>query len=302
MIKMPADAIAQEAKRLILSKRECVAFLGAGMSVPPAGDWKDLVKRITEACTIPFDDNADMSTYPELIDKCIKKNVAACDLALRDFIPSVTVTTRTAINLIHRFDLKAILTTNFDPWIQKQSREFQYKNQGWIYPDLPLSCGIEGRIYYIHGCFISTDSNSSISDLVLSKKSFQEAYAETSLLPGFLLNTFVYENILFVGFNPTEPHISKLLRHSIKIREKIPFNGSSPKRYMLLGLNKEERDTEKIAKTKDYIDKLRALEIEPVFFDGSKSDFSGIEELLESWVKELDIQNRPSPFGRYPDL
>lgn len=303
MIKLTAEQIKENAKRLVLTPRKCVAFIGSGMSIPPAGNWRQLVTKIAEACKIPIDESTDPNTYPDLIDEFIETNIHACNYGLREFLPSFSTSTRTAVTQLHRFSFKAILTTNFDPWIQKQSREVQYSKMSWIYPDLPLSCGIDERIYYIHGFFDSEDPLASIADLVLGKKSFEEAYSELSLLPGFLLNTFVYENILFVGINPTEPHISKLLRHSIKLRQQIFINGRrSPKRYILVPQNTDESDFGKIAQASNEVETLRSLEIEPVYYDGTKKDYSGIEILLEGWAKELDIHNRPAPFARDQDF
>lgn len=61
----------EEAKNLVLSESKCIAFLGAGISIPPGGTWKKLVIDITAKCSIPFDDSVPVAEYPNLIDQCI---------------------------------------------------------------------------------------------------------------------------------------------------------------------------------------------------------------------------------------
>lgn len=290
-----SNEITQTAKKLVLAQNRCIAFLGAGISIPPAGTWKELVEKLANACNVPFNNNTQPKDFPDIIDRCIDTNIAVCDQTLRDELPELTNTSRTAIGQIHRFELKAIITTNFDPWIQKNSRESRYPHGIFDYPDLPLNSGLQGRIYYIHGCFNSSDLSHSIDKLILGRKSFEAAYSEDSLLPGFLLNTFVYENVIFIGFNVTEPHISKILRQSMLIRNTIK-GGSKPKRFNLVGFDPQERKPEVLARKKDEENEIKALDIEPVHFDNTKGDYSGIEELLDSWVKERDIGDREAPF------
>lgn len=280
-----------DAKKLMLSDGGCVVFLGSGMLMPPAGDWTTLVRKITSKCAVHFDDKT--TDYLEVIDECIAKDLGGCNQALKEFIPTHTTITRTALDYIHRFKLKSILTTNFDPWVRLHAREEKFPRVH-RYPDLPLKSGLQGGIYYLHGYFDSDNPASSIKDLILGKKSFDVAYDNSSLLPGFLLNCFVYENTIFMGFRPTEPHISDLLVKSIAIRRQIT-GGATSRRFLLIpapsGKAREERETEDA-----YIEKVKALEIEPVYFDNSVGDYSGIEELLNSWVQELGIQDRIPPF------
>jgi len=294
----PDDAL--ELKNLVL-RGECVAFVGAGLSIPPGRDWEGLVKDVANHCSVSFDNGGSL---PEIIDKCIKVDERGCNEVLRDSLPRHIATTRTGIGYLHRLPLKAILTTNFDPWIRQQSRQERYQRYH-IYPDLPLHCGLDSGIYYLHGYFDSGDMTANIHRLVFGERSFREAYEE-SLLPGFLLNVFVYENILFIAFDPTEEHVSRLLLQSMSIRRAIDSLPRLPtdmpkKRFALwpapVGKTPEERETEYAG-----ISRIRSLEVTPVFYDRGGSDYRGLEELLYSWIQEGELKDRPAPFSTGFDL
>lgn len=288
----------QELKTLVLSGK-CVAFAGSGLSNPPAGDWKTLVNAIAVQCGVPFDDSVPAAEYLNVIDRCIASSEDNCNRALRAELPAHVAASRTAIGYVHRLPFKALVTTNFDPWIRQQSRSGKYTGGVHIFPHLPLNRGIDGHIYYIHGFFDSEDASSSIVKLVLGQNSFDEAYGD-SLLPGFLLHLFVYENIVFIGFNPLEEHVKELLRRSIHLRLRVAKSlgvapPASPKRYILWPTTATASPAE-AARERALISELTALEITPVFYDKTASDYRGIEQMLFSWVAEGDLKERPAPF------
>jgi hypothetical protein len=294
MAVLPPTQDSVEAKDLVLTEGRCVAFLGAGISIPPGGTWKQLVSDIATQCNVPFDDNVQASEYPHVIDRCITQDESGCNQALRSSLPEHVTVSRTAVDYVHRLQLKAIFTTNFDPWIRQHSREERYQKVH-VYPDIPLNSGTKGRIYYLHGYFSSEDPNASIRKLVLGHQSFQDAYINSSFLPGFLLNVFVYENILFIGFNPTEANVSALLKQSIVIRREISPSGPTTKRFILLPAPSGRTMQDK-AREAAFISEVQALDITPIYYDNSAADYSGIEELLYSWINESSLKDRPAPF------
>lgn len=282
-----------EVKILLLADRKCVAFLGAGVAIPPATSWKGLVDAIAKKCAVPFDDSIHTDEYPAIIDQCIASDERACNAVLQDSLPHHTVISRTAVDYLNRFPFKAILTTNFDPWIQQHSHASQYDKGVHVYPDLPLTGGAAGSIYYLHGYFDSTDGTATIQNLILGKQSFEEAYERSSFLSGFLLNLFVYENILFVAFNPTEHYVSALLKQGIELRKRIK-GGNTKKRFLLLPTLTS--DPVERAKQEAHINEVKSLDISPVYYDGSLENHLGLEELLATWLNESDLKDRPAPF------
>ncbi len=288
-----------EAKKLVLTG-ECVAFVGAGVSIPPGKNWSDTVRCVATRCGIPIEGNMSL---PEIIDKCLDKDEVTCNQACRELFPRHIASSRPATSYLLRLPFKAILTTNFDPWLQQHSRRESYQ-RCHIYPDLPLHYGLKDGIYYLHGYFDSENMHATVRALVFGEQSFREAY-DSSLLPGFLLNVFTYETVLFVGVDPTEQYLSKLLQQSIGIRKRIASDHITtsvpPKRFILwptpIGTSPEQHAQENAA-----ISAIRSLEITPILYDRKKSDYRGLEELLFSWIREGDLKNRPAPFKTGFDL
>lgn len=295
---IPSDE-EQEAKRDVLEGR-CVAFIGAGISIPPGRDWDGLVKEIADRCKIAFDGRTSL---PSIIDQCIESDESTCNEACRELLPRHVATSRTAMNYLLKLPFRAILTTNFDPWLQQQSWSMRYKRYH-IYPDLPIHNGLKDGLYYIHGFFDSINRDANIRSLVFGEQSFREAY-EKSLLPGFLLNVFTYETILFIGINPTEKYLSRLLRASIDIRKKISTNfrqaNTLPKRYILWPVS-GEASLEESEIEKRTISETLSLDVTPIIYDKKMSDYRGLEEFLFNWTQEGDIKSRPPPFKTGWDL
>lgn len=295
MAILPPTPDSDEAKDLLLANRKCVAFLGAGITIPPGGTWKGLVSDIAARCNVPFNKKTPTTEYPKIIDHCISADENGCNDVLRVSLPKHVVNSRTALTDIHRLDLKSIVTTNFDPWVGDRSRRSHY-NGIHVYPDLPLHLGSTGRIYYLHGHFVSEDPGASICKLIFGEQSFVDAYESSPLLPGFLLNLFVYENIVFIGFNPTEKYVSELLRESIAVRLAIQaasVTGNTTKRFLLTPMPRGKTAAQR-AREAAYITSVRALDITPVFYDNSTGDHVGIEELLSKWIAGSQLEDRPA--------
>lgn len=294
---MPSPSVSLEledqVKQHVFSGK-CVAFLGAGVSIPPGKNWQATVREIALRCGVSVDHEREL---PEIIDKCLKKDEDACNQACRTLFPKHVAESRTAMDYLLRLPFKAILTVNFDPWLHQHSRRENYK-RCHVYPDLPLKDGLQGGIYYVHGYFDSEDKDATIRSLVFGKESFGRAYSR-SLLPGFLLHVFTYETVLFVGMDPTEENISELIYKSIGIRNDVRASQQSqvetPMRFVLWpdpsDLAGEERNIEE-----NKISEIKSLDIELHPYKRKADDYRGLEKLLYSWVQEGDIRNRPAPF------
>ncbi|MBZ5562425.1 MAG: SIR2 family protein [Acidobacteriia bacterium] len=281
---------------------QCVAFVGAGISIPPGCEWDVLVDELATNCDV--DANGGLSKA-QVVDRCIDNGKERLNGALRTIFPRHIARLRPALPYLHRLPFKALLTTNFDPWVHQHSRREHYE-KCFIYPDLPLSStGISKALYYLHGYFDPEDNNFDVERLVFGARSFEEAY-QRSLLPGFLLNTFTYENVLFVAFNPKEENIAALLRGSVEQRRRISSRGRQEaarrvRRFILWDV-KEYSSSEERALAEAAIDGFRSLEVTPVLYDKKGDDFRGLEEVLLQWIEEGDLKERPSPFASGFDI
>jgi hypothetical protein len=179
---LPTTPESEAARNLLVTPNGCVAFLGSGATIPPAGTWKELVREIANSCGVTFDDGIPEADYPDLIDDCMARDEDRCNQTLRRILPEHSSSSRTALRYIHSFNLKALVTTNFDPYIRILGSAEKYKHVH-VYPDLPLTDGVASRLFYIHGYFSSEDADATIRNVVLGRRSFDQAY-RNSLLPG----------------------------------------------------------------------------------------------------------------------
>ncbi len=163
---MGVSATAHDRAKQLVLDRQCVAFLGAGISHPPAQLWEQLVRELARCCGV-----TDLTgTNPEIVDRCIKKDRDACNRTLREELPKHTALIRTAVPLTMRLPFRAILTTNVDPWIRQQTVS-DWQRACFIYPDLPFGGGTPG-LYYLHGLFDADDKDACITKLVFGEDSF----------------------------------------------------------------------------------------------------------------------------------
>lgn len=278
----------EQLKDLVLQKK-CIAFIGAGFSIPPSKAWQPLVKKIAQECGIPYDPD---DIY-HVIDACIELNERACNETLRHELPLYIPGTRNAIPELLNLQFKAILTTNFDPWIWREANRNGYP-QFYVYPTLP---GLREGMFYLHGQFNSESPNSSISKLVFGEKSFKEAY-DNSLLTGLLMNLLVYERIAFISFNPLEEHFVKLIKKSNHIYKYLMNekgqSAPGPRHFCLWPApNRQYMTDEEIAENRIRLREIESLEIAPVIYPMEGKDHRGLERLLHNWREQGDPDFRP---------
>jgi hypothetical protein len=297
----PDFDVLNEVESLIFSGN-CVVFVGAAITNPPGKQWDVTVNKIATDCKVEYKN----LSVKKIIDNCMEKDIEKCNSSFSKLYPKHSPITRTALNYLLRLPFKSLLTTNFDPWIRQNSTQEQYP-RCYIYPDLPIVNGLKSCLFYLHGYFDSEKNDSCISKLVFGEKSFETAYKK-SLLPGFLINLFVYYDVLFVCFDPTEENIIELLKTSNQIRKKIANENNIPleklpRRYILWPIKdfdintiNEDKKKEKENEFKEKTFSLNIMEITPVFYDPIDPNYSGLDKLLYELVERGDEKKRPSPF------
>ncbi len=285
------DAI-DKIKKVVLGG-DCIVFFGAGLSIPPGELWKESVKKIADRCRVDF----DSENLPQVIDACFDANPSEYEKTFQEFFPKDIATSRPALNYIPRLPFKAFITTNFDPWVENHFRHEDI-NARYAYPDISMSKGLEQALYYIHGCYDSEKNNYEHHKLIFGQRAFKGAYGKESLLPGFLLNLFVYEKVLFIGFNPTERYLSELITYAntiqLEIKPKTSISKIFTKHILWPALN--QKTGEQKEEYDEMIALFSALEIEPIIFDPKGDDFRGLEEILRGCVEHSDMKKRPAPF------
>ncbi|MCJ7481974.1 MAG: SIR2 family protein [Thermodesulfovibrionales bacterium] len=290
LISSGSNGIEKEVEALVRN-RGCVIFMGAGLSIPPSGNWSSTAKEFAKYCGV----RASKGKEKETIDKCIKKNPSKFDDKFRDLFQKDNAAQRTAYTYLIKLHFKAWVTTNFDPWFHNNTPGSNI-NFCKKYPDISMNTGLSNRLFYIHGYFNSEDKNCFAKDMVFGKRSFKEAYGPDSLLPGFLLNLFTYENVIFVGFDPSEEYIRDVIERSNHIRGKIQRQtgvGITTKRYIMWkiceGISDKDREEWKLK-----ISLFNSLEIIPFLYNPIEKDHRGLETIFRNWVGKF--VGSPAPF------
>lgn len=290
LISSGSNGIEKEVEALVQNQK-CVVFMGSGLSIPPSAEWSKTVKKFAKDIGVHFHKGKEK----EVIDECIEKNNIEFESKFSKEFPKDTATLRTAYVYLFQLNFKAWVTTNFDPWFHNIT--LGNKIETYKYPYVPMNNGISNGLFYIHGYFDSEGKNCLARDLVFGKKSFDEAYGSSSLLPGFLINLFTCENILFVGFDPTEKYISTIIENSNRIREnlikkQIRTEISTPKRFIMKEIY-TGTDTEKKKEWESKVDSYRSLDIIPFLYDPIDEGRSGLEKKFRNWVERSDRQLTP---------
>jgi len=284
---------------------KAVLMVGAGAAVPVGKVWQTLV---TGLATISGIVPEDGESNGHLVDRCIEANEPGCVDFLRAEFRNYPTTVRTVLLSLLRLPFKAILSTNFDPWLRQNAFGNQI-GQVWVYPhlrggtyqNLPTVRDPSQKIdlWYLHGVFDAREGREAVSEIVFGEKSFNLAYGPGSLLPGFLLDVFTYETVLFVGFQPTEDHVANLLRQSIEVRRAIKTRVNLPdtKKFWLLAREDAPENIEGAVAEADFLEKLQGLEVTPSWFDRVDNSYSGLDRLLGEWVFSFGGPTAPPPFA-----
>ena len=155
-----------------------------------------------------------------------------------------------------------LVTTNFDDLF---SRALDRKGQ--IYPNLPNLDEIKDidDLFYLHGKCGELE-NDSESNLVLSTRSFGQAYMSEGWAAKFIKNVMQYFTVVFVGYSADDPPVQYLLdalSESQMTRQK--------KRNMVYAFQKGNK---KVAE-----EKWKHRGVEPICFN----DYENIWDTLRLW-------------------
>jgi len=133
----------------------CIAFLGAGVSMPEYIDWNGLVDRLCKACKIgeKFPMHIDSKSRTELAALAKEADGDAYEGEIRTLMkPQLAVPER--YQLLAKLPFASYLTTNFE---NSLAIALQHKPvAGTQYPDLQANHG-SGLGYFLHG-LISDDA------------------------------------------------------------------------------------------------------------------------------------------------
>lgn len=297
MIRPLSEQIKLDELSNLIRKRQCISFIGSGLSNGLYLDWNSLVDKLCSECGV--NNNSSKNSVEMLmkrVDEARRKNPTTYYRVLSNEFGKTIVNTKIAYSLLIRSNFKCYITTNFDPLLAYESKNHNC-GKVFAYPSHPAHLLEKRDIFYIHGYI---QPNKSIpKHLVLGKEDFDKAYNESqSLLPGFLKQVLTYHPIVFLGCGLREPPIKHLFDICRDIRKDIEVLHSAvaPKRYILSPfLYKREEGMKSSMGQRDYDGELLEntrfgeLDINVIRYERKDDNHTGLLEIFEQWADRAPV-------------
>ena len=274
----------------------CIAFVGAGFSAPALPTWDYLIRTISEHSSVSdqtrrtvnglLDSRANSAT--ELFDKEAAAQMLEDELSgelasiLREVLkPSKSpgdTTVRNRIELLAKIPFQAILTTNFDDYLEASSgRENVYSDvlkpvaRRWV--DSVSWESTEGTslvpIIKLHG---QLSDGQSITDVALSRSGYRKLLFERPDYANFLKAILVTRTVLFIGFSFSDSYLNLLRSEVINLTRSEDSDGLTA--YAIMNDITDEGC--------NYLVKHEGIQPIRYFTDSTdgKPDHSGFDDLL----------------------
>jgi CheY-like chemotaxis protein len=234
----------------------CIAFVGAGFSAPALPTWDDLIRTLKEhenvsaetreAVTNLLDTQSNYSS--ELFDKEAAAQLLEDELstalpnALKEALkPSSTeghTRVRDRKRLLEQIPFQAILTTNFDDYLQstsagsnKYAEVLNPIQRRWVDSVIWEAPGGGSLvpIVKLHGQLSDGELE---NDVVLSRSGYRKLLFERPDYANFLKAVLVTRTVLFIGFSFSDSYLNLLRSEVLNL---IQGDGSSgPKAYAIM--------------------------------------------------------------------
>lgn len=289
----------------LLRSGRCVAYLGSGLSREIFPSWPCLINDLCSVCDI--DRRVSKTAEPEeLLDAA----QAALDKDNKKYYKRIkeifekTQPTNPLYGLLWRINFKSYITSNYDRLlIDFANLAWKQGNMIMKYPGFDRQYIRDKIIYHIHGLVengVLPDGNS----IVLSKSEFAKAYGECGPVKTFLLETFKFDPICFIGCQLKEPAFKEVFNickvHQEMIRD--VGGGSIPDRYIFLPRNEisvsSETNTNTSATTESILEDqdeyYSEFNIKVVRYDPINKSHIG---LYKQFKIIADIPELPVTFG-----
>lgn len=220
----------------LLQSGTCVAYLGSGLSASVFPDWPDLVSKLCSACECETAVNGKSSASELLLaaDDARTANSDRYHQCLSETFRTFAIT-NPLYRLLLRTPFKSYITSNFDPLLAYEARDESFGcKHVLVYPNLNREYIDKRAVFYLHG-LIDEDTPPTATSIVLTHSDFTRAYEPNSPITNFLIETFKYDPICFVGCSLREPSLEAVFRICGQQRDALrrAGGGSPPPRYIL---------------------------------------------------------------------
>ncbi|MCJ7543643.1 MAG: SIR2 family protein [Phycisphaerae bacterium] len=261
----------------------CIAILGAGMSAGDYPPWSTLLHMLRDGCSIRAEDLSSADPL-DIAEAAKRKDQDRYHLLLDEtFARKESPKSAPRYHLLARIEFASYITLNFDPLladILDLHRNITVSAYPWI-QDMYHG---NRELFYVHGR-LGPGYPAAKAKIVLTRAEFDQAYDPYgSRLHGFLQSTFLDHDVCFIGCNPVEANLERLLRACQSFcKGQYALDGPSPPHWFLLSDDAAEMPNG-----------LDDCGIRLVRYPRVDVSFLGLDRVLEYWA------GRRTPVVREP--
>jgi CheY-like chemotaxis protein len=217
--------------RSILDGR-CIAFVGAGFSRPAIPDWRSLLVQLASELDAEVALANDASALDfELIGAELRRR-AGSDAAFERLVKRIVDrslspgaaghdTMRRRRELLQRIPFKAILTTNFDPWLAADRDLDLYwkvlradEGRWWHFPVRAGDRHPGVPVIKLHG---DANGDPASSPLVLGRGDYRARVYGEQAYTAFIRAAFAQYTVLFLGVSFTDAYLNELRSETLQM-------------------------------------------------------------------------------------
>lgn len=263
--------------------RRCVAVIGAGVSAADYPIWAHLISQLQERCGVRAEDLPSASPL-DVAQAAMDKNPAAYYQALDEIFdrrPAPRSSRR--YHLLARIQFLSYLTLNLDPLLV-DTLDLHRNIIVSDFPNLQSQNHGQREVFCVHGR-LGPGRPAATTPIVLTRREFEDAYDPLGVpLYSFIQQTLISNDVCFLGCNPAEPNLARILeackRHCQ--RQHGLTSMTRPNWYLLA-----EDDYEQL-------DPVENCGIDVVRYSKRDLQFSGMDEVLEYWANKKAPHLRPA--------
>lgn len=270
--------------RGVIDNHRCVAVVGAGLSAPDFPLWNALMGRLIDACDvrpedIPGEIATDLPKQASFLQRRYREQYVS-ELNKIFLETQVSEATWTRYHLLARINFCSYVNLNFDCCL-RTAMDLRDVARVSVFPTLAPEHLPNREIYHPHG-LIDENRLVGTEPIVLTHDEFEDAYHPyQQRLHSLLLALFNDYDVCFIGCNPTEPNVRRLLQICRQIHDSTHGTSDSgrPRHFLLL-------DDE------SHMDGLDGTGINVVKYPRGGASFTGLLGVLRGLAKCKDIEHR----------
>lgn len=282
-VQPPTNDVVFPALKASIDTHRCIAVIGAGMSADGYPIWTDLISQLQERCGLRSEDLSSRDPL-DIAQRAKDKNPSAYWQALDDIFarkPAPGAAAR--YHLLARLGFISYLSLNIDPLLV-DTFDLHRNITVSDFPNLQAQNHGRREVFCIHGR-LGPGRPAKTTPIVLTRRDFESAYNPLDgQLHSFIQQTVLAHDLCFLGCNPAEPYLARILESCQRqCHEQHGLTSTARPQWYLLADEGYEQ-----------LDAATACGINVVQYDKRDSRFTGMDSVLEYWANKRPPFLRPA--------